>query len=207
MRLPNAAHSSRRWRIHELTQGFRLEDVWALPVLGGPDDFPRLVQLIASYDLSESSSSVVRTLVAIRWKLGALLGWDAPGDSRGSGAAMLRDRLPADLRDAPSGPDIAAAPATSLYLLADEWAVEIANQTVHGVIHVGRVPDQAGGFRAQLAIYVKPNGLLGTAYMAAIRPFRHLIVYPAMLREVERAWPAIAGDPARLELNSARSAR
>ena len=112
---------------------------------------------------------------------------------------MLRDRLPADLRDAPSGPDIAAAPSTSLYLLADEWAVEIANRTVHGVLHVGRVPDQAGGVRGQLAVYVKPNGLLGTAYMAAIRPFRHFIVYPAMLREIERAWQAIAGDPTRLE--------
>ncbi|TMM19122.1 MAG: DUF2867 domain-containing protein [Actinobacteria bacterium] len=199
MRVPNEAHSSRPWRIHELTHDFRLEDVWALPGLRGPDDFPRLVQLIASYELSESSSSAVRTLVAIRWRLGELLGWDAPRGGRGSGAAMLRDRLPADLRDAPSGPDIAAAPSTSLYLLADEWAVEIANRTVHGVLHVGRVPDQAGGVRGQLAVYVKPNGLLGTAYMAAIRPFRHFIVYPAMLREIERAWQAIAGDPTRLE--------
>jgi hypothetical protein len=29
-----------------------------------------------------------------------------------------------------------------------------------------------------------------TAYMAAIRPFRHLIVYPAMMREIGRAWRA-----------------
>jgi hypothetical protein len=33
---------------------------------------------------------------------------------------------------------------------------------------------------------VKPNGLLGNAYMAAIRPFRHLIVYPSMMRRIER---------------------
>jgi Protein of unknown function (DUF2867) len=32
---------------------------------------------------------------------------------------------------------------------------------------------------------VKPNGLLGTAYMAAIGPFRHLIVYPPAMRELE----------------------
>ena len=36
------------------------------------------------------------------------------------------------------------------------------------------------------AVLVKPNGLLGAAYMAAIRPFRHLIVYPALLRQIER---------------------
>jgi len=33
-----------------------------------------------------------------------------------------------------------------------------------------------------------------TAYMAAIRPFRHLIVYPAMVRQIEREWRARAGD-------------
>jgi hypothetical protein len=37
---------------------------------------------------------------------------------------------------------------------------------------------------------VKPNGLLGSAYMVAIRPFRHLIVYPAMLKQIEREYRA-----------------
>jgi hypothetical protein len=37
-----------------------------------------------------------------------------------------------------------------------------------------------------MAVLVKPNGLLGTTYMAAIRPFRYLIVYPAMMRQIER---------------------
>jgi len=41
-----------------------------------------------------------------------------------------------------------------------------------------------------MAVYVKPNGLLGTGYMAAIRPFRHLIVYPQMQRQLGRAWRA-----------------
>jgi hypothetical protein len=40
MRLPDAAHTSRPWRIHELTPDFRIEDVWALPTPGGPGDFP-----------------------------------------------------------------------------------------------------------------------------------------------------------------------
>jgi Protein of unknown function (DUF2867) len=40
---------------------------------------------------------------------------------------------------------------------------------------------------------VKPNGRLGTLYMAAIRPFRHLIVYPAAIRQIERQWPTRAG--------------
>jgi hypothetical protein len=39
-----------------------------------------------------------------------------------------------------------------------------------------------------MAVYVKPNGAFGRAYLAAIRPFRHAIVYPAMLREFGRRW-------------------
>jgi hypothetical protein len=66
MRLPNAAHTSRPWRIHELTRDFRLEDVWALPTPGGPDDFPRLVQLIVSFDPWQNFSRAARTLWAIR---------------------------------------------------------------------------------------------------------------------------------------------
>jgi hypothetical protein len=195
MRLPNTAHTSRPWRIHELTRDFRVEDVWALPTPGGPDDFPRLVQLGASADPSQSSSVAVRTLFAIRWKVGGLFGWDGPDAGVGSRAPTLRDRLPVDLRDAPSGPDFDALPFGSLYLLKDEWAAEIANRTMHGVMHVGWVPDGTGGYRGQMAVLVKPNGLFGTAYMAAIRPFRHLIVYPPMMREWGRVWRAGAGDP------------
>ena len=49
-----------------------------------------------------------------------------------------------------------------------------------------------------MAVYVKPNGLLGTAYMAAIRPFRHLIVYPPMLAQIGRQWRAPTRSTSRL---------
>jgi hypothetical protein len=39
-----------------------------------------------------------------------------------------------------------------------------------------------------MAILVKPNGRRGDVYMTAIRPFRHLVVYPAMMRDAERIW-------------------
>jgi hypothetical protein len=194
--LADTAHTSRPWRIHELTRDFRLEDVWALPTPGGPDELPRLVQTIAAGDPAQASSCAARALWAIRRKAGDLLGWDRPDTGVGSRVATLRDRLPADLRGAPSGPAFnAAIPFTSLYLLDDEWAAETANRTMHGVLHVGWVPDGTGGYHGQMAVLVKPNGLLGNAYMAAIRPFRHVIVYPALLRQIERGWRARAGDP------------
>jgi len=99
MRLPATAHSSRPWRIHEFTGDFRLEDVWAMPTPGGPDDFPVLVRQIAAGDPSNADPRAVRALFAIRWKIGALLGWDGPDTGLGSRVPTLRDRLPADLRD------------------------------------------------------------------------------------------------------------
>jgi Protein of unknown function (DUF2867) len=190
MRLPNSAHTQRPWRIHELTADFRLEDVWSLPTPGGPEDFPRLVKAIASGDPAQSSSGAARAVWAIRWKIGRLLGWDRPDAGLGARVPTLRDRLPADLREGASGPDFDGLPFVSLYLLEDEWAAEIANRTVHGVMHLGWVSDGSGGHRGQMAVLVKPNGLLGIAYMAAIRPFRHLIVYPRMTRQIGRDWRA-----------------
>jgi hypothetical protein len=193
MRLPDTAQTSRPWRIHELTRDFRIEDVWALPTPGGPDDFPRLVQLAAALDPAASSSRAVRALFAIRWKVGGLLGWDSPEGGLGARVPTLRDRLPADLRDGPSGPDFDALPFTPLYLTGDEFAAEIANRTMHGVVHFGWVPEEAGAYRGQMAVYVKRNGVFGTAYMAAIAPFRHLLVYPPAIRELGREWRAGGG--------------
>jgi hypothetical protein len=195
VRLPNSAHTSRPWRIHEITRDFEVEDVWALPTPGGPDDFPKLVQAMKSGDPSQGSSRAVRALFAIRWKLGALFGWDDPKTGVGSRVPTLRERLPPDLRDAAAveGPQFDSLPFSPVYLLDDEFAAEIANKTVHGVIHVGWVPDSGAGgdsYRGQMAVLVKPNGLMGKAYLAAIKPFRHLLVYPRMLKQMEREWAA-----------------
>jgi hypothetical protein len=168
MKLPATAHTSQPWRIHELTPDFRLEDVWALPTPGGPDDFGRLVTQMTSFDPERGTSRAVRALFALRWKLGELFGLDDPDTGLGS--------------------DVAGFPFTPLYLVDDEFAAEIANRTVHGVLHLGWVADGEGGYRGQMAILVKPNGRLGSAYMAAIAPFRHLIVYPRMIREIGRTW-------------------
>ena len=124
----------------------------------------RLVHLIASGDPSRGSPRSVRMLWAIRWKVGEVLGWDSP--DAGSGAPTLRDWLPADLRAAPSGPEFAALPFTSLYLLDDEWAAEIANRTMRGVMHVGWVPGPDGRLprpagRLREAEWSARNGLHG----------------------------------------------
>lgn len=198
MRLPKSAHTSRPWRIHELTPDFTVEDVWALPTPGGPDDLPRLVSQFAETDFPEGASLPVRFLWDLRWKLGALLRLDREQDGVGSRVATLRDRLPPDLRYAPAGPEF--TPFRPVYQLGDEFAAELANRTVHAVLHLGWIRDEtgasdhAGGYRGQMAVLVKPNGWLGAAYMAGIRPFRYALVYPALMRRIERGWQEAASS-------------
>jgi hypothetical protein len=190
MRLPDSAHTSRPWRIHEVARDFGVEDVWALQTPGDRDEFRELVAQIAAGGDSGSSPAPVRALFAIRSGLGELFGWDRPDEGLDARVQTLRESLPPDLRAGDRGPQFASLPFSSLYMTEDEWAAEIANRTMHGVLHVGWVPDGTGGYKGQLAILVKPNGLLGRAYMAAIRPARHLVVYPAMTSGIERRWRA-----------------
>ena len=186
-RLSSSAHTSRPWRIHELVPDFRLEDVWALPTPGAADEFPILVEGFASADPAQTLPGAARALWSLRWKLGDLFGLDNPDSGIGSRVTTLRERLPDDLRVA-AGPEFATLPFSSLYLTEDEFAAEIANQTMHGILHLGWVAEESGGYRGQMAVYVRPNGVLGNAYMAAIKPFRYLVVYPQMLRAMERSW-------------------
>jgi hypothetical protein len=168
MRLPNSAHTSRHWRIDELRPELEVEDVWALPTPGGPGDFPRLVELVESYDPARDSSAPVRALFALRFRLGEVFGWNS---GSGSDSGGFHEALRTE----------------------NEFALAISNATVDGVLHLGWVEDESGGgYRGQMAILVKPNGRLGRAYMLAIKPFRHLIVYPTMLHDLERAWPGTA---------------
>ena len=196
MKLPATAHLSRPWLIHEIAPDFEVEDVWALPTPGGPDDFPRLVRQMAGIDPSQNPSRVARALFTIRDQLGALFGWDDPDAGVGSRVPTLRDRLPPGVRNAPAGPEFDTARFRSVYLGADEWAAEVANRTVQAVMHIGWVEDGAGGHRGQLAVLVKPNGRSGRLYMAAITPFRYLLVYPPLLPGIGRPWQDGAATPA-----------
>ncbi|WP_006243531.1 DUF2867 domain-containing protein [Mycolicibacterium tusciae] len=196
--LDKSEHTKRPWRIHDLTKDFRVLDVWALPTPGGEGDFAQLADLWSTFDPGQSSP-VVRALFAIRWTLGRALGLDRPDTGLGVRVETLRDRLDDDLRHTPNDFARDGSPFSPLYLTDDEFAMEIANQTVHGVLHVGWVPDGAGAFRGQMAVLVRPNGALGVAYMAAIAPFRHLIVYPLMMRDIGRAWRDQLNAPTQTE--------
>lgn len=191
-RVPEAEFRDRPWRIHEFIEGFQVEDVWAVDATARPGEFAQVVDLITSVDTSESSSVAVRLLFAARWKLGAWLGWDDEDDGLGRRVPSLRATVPADLAATVDPERFRALPFTPLYELPDEFAAEIANKTMHGIMHLGAVPVGDGGqITVRMTVLVRTNGLFGRTYMAFIKPFRYLLVYPAMFRELERRWALI----------------
>lgn len=200
MRLSNSEHESHAWRIDEIAPDFRLEDVWALPAEGSREDFATLLEVIASLDPAHAESRATRALFGIRHRLGRWFGWDDKPRSAAmpedTGSSPLRERLPEDLRDTATGPPIRSTDLDGLvdfkplYRTDVEWATELSNRTVHAVMQLAWVDRGEGRYRGQMGVYVKPRGRFGAAYMAAIAPFRHRIVYPALMREIERAWNA-----------------
>jgi Protein of unknown function (DUF2867) len=191
MRLPNSAHEAHAWRIQEVVPDFKLEDVWALPARGRREDFASLLAVMAALDPAHAESRATRALFSIRYRVGGWFGWDdaprspaLPEDAEVS----LSKRLPDDLRDSTAGLELRASDFTALYRTDLEWAAELANRTVHAVMHLAWVEQERDIYQGQLAVYVKPRGRLGEVYMAAIAPFRHRVVYPALMREIEKGW-------------------
>ena len=176
MRRPIEEHQVASWQVHERARGFVLLDVWRFPIQISPDiplktflDFR--TQLLADFTRGRSLAGV---LFALRSWLGRVFGWDGDRDESEAGR-----------------------PFEPVYRLAEEELLEIENATVHAFMHIGRVAldaqggeESTGEWSPQMGVYVKPKGIFGQAYMAAIAPFRHWIVYPAMMRAVARDWPA-----------------
>lgn len=206
-RIPNSAHESHPWRIREIVPDFILEDVWALPAEGGAEDFPRLLEMVATVSPANSDSRATRFLWQLRDRLGEWFGLGrirvpaggdpsaAPGKLSipGTGETSLSERLPDDLRGTGADQDFGSLPFTPLYRTDFEAAAEVSNQTVHGVAHLAWADKGEGRYQGQMAVYVKPRGAFGQGYMALIKPFRYLIVYPALMKQFERAW----GQPER----------
>jgi hypothetical protein len=191
MRSTREIHRARPWRVHTLVPDFELIDVWRFELRLEPergfDVF--LATFWAAIRAIEHS-----WLSRIRVAVGRTMGWDAkphsrpiPGGIEHSVAERLDDadraqnRVPAD-----AASPLPVARVRSIYLFDDEALYEVSNDTVHALLHLGCVP----GASPELAVYIKSRGLITRLYMMAITPARYLVVYPALMREVERRWRA-----------------
>ena len=61
---------------------------------------------------------------------------------------------------------------------------------MHAVLQLAWVDRGEGRYRGQMGVYVKTRGLPGEIYMLLIEPFRRVIVYPALMRQIESMWSA-----------------
>jgi hypothetical protein len=173
-------------RVHTFLHDVPLEDVWAIRLAGGGEG-RTILDVRAAYMAGvHAAPTIVKGLFALRGRIGDLFGWDRPRPEWT--AASYAPRLSASDRvQSTAAPGTRDGRLDLLYRFEMEQLSERRNGTVHAFssLSVHTVP---GGYLAYLAVYVQPVHRFTRLYMAAITPFRRLVVYPAIIRNVERAW-------------------
>lgn len=174
-------------RCHALLSGVPLYDVWAIALDGGgPGRTIYDVRAILSGSRRPPASLAVRGLFALRSALGRVFRWD---DERHDppGASYVHRLADADRAQSQIPPGTRDGPFRVLYVLGDEALSELRNATVHAFLALA-LAHRLQGYTLYLAIYVKPVSRFTALYMALIDPFRRFVVYPALGRQVQRAW-------------------
>jgi hypothetical protein len=174
---------------HAFLADIPLEDVSRVDLVGGGEGrgVADLRALLASLDL-RAANRATRFLFALRMFLGRLFGWDReqvelPPES------YIHRLTPAQRSRSSVVPGTLNRGFRVVYVFENEALSEIINATVHAFLCDVLVPS-ATGYRLYWAVYVKPASRWTSLYMAAIEPFRRFIVYPSILRRIERAWAA-----------------
>lgn len=185
MRRPIHEQTAQPWRVHALATDFELLDVWRFPLrLAAETPLRRFLEFRSQLQVElVRGPGLAGQLFRFRGWLGRVFGWDEDPRSPKTTSGLSGD---GSARSGGSGFEL-------VYQTEEEALYEIENATVHALMHFGRVrPDADGTWAPQMSVYVKPRGLFGRFYMTLIGPFRHLIVYPSMMRAAERAWPRYA---------------
>ena len=174
-------------RAHEFLAGVPLHDVWAVDL---PSPRPGITLeefLRGANDQLFTPSPVVRGLVNLRLRIGSLFGWDRPRPSP-QAAPTFADRLTdADRARSLRPAGVREGPFCVVYRFENEELVELINWTVHAAA-LSALVEAANGYRFYFAVYVRSVGWWTPFYMAAIDPFRKLIVYPSLLRSTRANW-------------------
>ncbi|HAA18915.1 MAG TPA: DUF2867 domain-containing protein [Cytophagales bacterium] len=191
MRIAKAEHLKQPWRVHELLPDLRIEDVWELPVtLEGGQSLEELNTAFVQALERTATTGAAGALFRLRFFLGRVFGWEHEAKAREAlPAGSIRERYAqqeglSDLEVEAEG----FGDFVPVYSLPNEMLSEIENKTVLAAAHFGRVPRPDGTYGVQMTVYVKPKGWFGAFYMQLIKPFRLLIVYPAMLRLIGQQW-------------------
>ena len=180
-------------RVHSFLSDVPLRDVSAIDLVGGgPSRSVADVRALLSSGAA-SATGVTKFLFSVRMALGRLFGWDDPVLARDDSFAA---RLTIDDRaKSRRPPGISDGEFSSVYEFERESLTEVRNATVHAFMCTVLVP-RGNGYRLYFAVYVRSVSWLTAPYMAAIEPFRRLIVYPAMMRRIRGEWARRYASPA-----------
>ena len=170
-------------RAHDLMRGVPLHDVSVVDLPGG--GVGRTVGEVRALMAAARPSRSVAALMALRCAIGRVLRWDTV---EASTTDSFVSSIPEQVRVASEvAPGTQAGMFRVLYQFPREALSEIRNATVHAFLCIALVPTPSG-YRFYWAVYVRPTSWLTPWYLAAIEPFRRLLVYPAMLRRLRTAW-------------------
>jgi len=186
MRIDPGEFRARPLRVHALLHDVPLEDAWAVPLSGGGAG--RTIQDLRAVMAAgrAAAPAVVQGLFRLRDRIGALFGWDHRRPAWN--AESYADRLsPADRAQSLVAPGTPDGKFSLLYRFEDEQLSELRNATVHAFVSLSIRPTP-GGYLAYAGVFVQPVHRFTRLYMAAIAPFRRLVVYPAVIRKVQSAW-------------------
>jgi len=203
--LDKKAHYSYPWKVHEIAQDFELLDVWEFPILADKtknQDFSLFLKVMQQPPQNSIASFfaikylISRLLVYLRVYLGEMFDLDKNMNTLpipGCKETSLKDRLSLEdqkkslAETSDRGVDNKSIWRT-VYLYENEMLTELSNDTVHALMHFGWVHKSGNYFTARLAVYAKPRGNLGVFYMKLIMPFRQMIVYPALMKDIKNRW-------------------
>lgn len=197
MRIDPGEFRARPLRVHALLHDVPLEDVWAIRLPGGGAG--RTIQDVRSVFIAgvKTAPLLVKWLFSLRFRIGALLGWDRQRPVW-SAASYVHRLTPADRARSMAAPGTPDGRLSLLYRFESEQLSELRNATVHAFmsLSIGQTP---GGYLAYLAVYAQPVHRFTGLYMRAIAPFRRLVVYPALIRKVQNAWAERYGGESGVE--------
>ncbi len=187
-------------RVHSFLAGVPLHDVWCV-------DLPRWRAGVTLDDFRRTASSclfkpssLVRTLLDVRFFVGWFFGWDREAAKSTSETFVTR------LTDTDHSRSLTAAGTRDgffrvVYRFKNEQLGELINRTVHAAA-LSTLVETATAYRFYLGVYVRSVSRFTPLYMALIDPFRKMIVYPSILRSVRARWDEAFGSGERGDIPS-----
>jgi hypothetical protein len=205
--IPTKTHRSQSWKVHEIAKDFVLLDVWEFPILADKtrnQDFSSFLKIMRQPPKNSVAGFfslrhlAARFLVSLRVYMGEIFGLDKNINSLpipGCEETSMKERLSVEDLKKNIADSIGEGIQDkgiwqTVYLYENEMLTEHSNDTVHVLMHFGWIQKSGNYFIPQLTVYAKPRGKWGEFYMKLIMPFRHVIVYPAMMEEVKKKWDA-----------------